>query len=35
MDDYLSKPVRPADLDALLARWDVDRAPQNVLTAVR
>ena len=33
MDDYLSKPVKPADLDALLARWDGTRSPQPVRAA--
>jgi CheY-like chemotaxis protein len=25
MDDFISKPVKVADLDALLARWDRSR----------
>ena len=35
MDDYLSKPVKPADLDAVIARWDVSRSTPPVLTSAR
>ena len=33
MDDYLSKPVKAADLDAILARWDVARSMPTTLTS--